>query len=123
MPRKGNIHARLEDLEERIESSDGPSPTSLKLRAVLDELAYLKGSCAVHYRGGTPMVRVEPENIPRQILGPGYTQRDLHRLAAERAAEAGVFESDEVAHAVRTLEALYSRPDWDEPVEWEQGEG
>jgi hypothetical protein len=121
VPRKGNIHTRLETLEERIQPPDTPSPTFLRLRAVLDELASLKSSCAVHYRGGTPMVRIEPENIPRKLLGPGYTHRELHQLACERASGAGAFDVDEIDRLMEMLDALYQRPDWDEPVQWEQG--
>lgn len=120
MRARGNIHRRLQDLEERIQPPDTPSPDYLKLRAVLDELASLKSSCAVRYRGGTPMVRIEPENIPRTLLGPGYTHRELHRLACERASGAGAFASDEIERLIKMLEALYQRPDWDEPVQWER---
>ena len=54
---------------------------------ILDELASLKASRAVHYRGGTPMVRIEPEDMPGKILGPGYTPEDVWKLARRRVLE------------------------------------
>jgi hypothetical protein len=53
----------------------------------LGEVASLKASRAVHYRGGTPMVRIEPEDIPGKILGPGYTPEDVWKLARRRVLE------------------------------------
>jgi hypothetical protein len=56
---------------------------------ILDEVARLKASRAVHYRGGIPMVRIEPEDIPGKILGPGYTPEDVWELARRRVLERG----------------------------------
>ena len=50
----------------------------------MDELAHLKSSRAVHYRAGE---RIEPEDIPGKILGPGYTWEDLRELAIKRVLE------------------------------------
>ncbi len=118
MPRRGSVYKRLEDLEERMQPPDTPSPDYFKLRAILDELADLKRSCAVYHRAG---VCIEPENITRKVLSPGYTHRELHRLACERASEAGAFDAGEIERLMAMLDAIYQRSDWDEPVQWERG--
>jgi hypothetical protein len=56
------------------------------IRDILDEFASLKASRAVHYRGGK---RIEPEDIPAKILGPGYTKGDVCELAERRVLERG----------------------------------
>ncbi len=90
------------------------------MRAILDELGALKSSCAVYWRGG---IEQEPENIPGKILGPGYTQRELHELAVRRALEARGEPESEVPRYVEALKVIREsrRDDWDEPVEWERG--
>jgi hypothetical protein len=54
--------------------------------AILGELAALRASGATHLRAG---VRVDPKDIPRKVLGPGYTHGQLVGLAVSRAVEAG----------------------------------
>jgi hypothetical protein len=54
--------------------------------AILGELGELRASGATHLRAG---VRVEPEDVPRKFLGPGYTRGQLLGLAVSRAVEAG----------------------------------
>lgn len=124
---RGNIHRRVEDLEQRAARRQPAEKSEAfrKISAVLDELAYLKQSCADRWTGPSNSVRVPDENIPRQILGPGYTQGDLCQLAAERAADKGAFDHDEIPQAVATLRHLREqrKDDWDEPVEWERGGG
>jgi hypothetical protein len=56
------------------------------IRDILDEFASLKASRAVHYRGGK---RIEPEDIPAKILGPGYIKGDVWELAKRRVLERG----------------------------------
>jgi hypothetical protein len=85
----GNVdRRRIENLERRFSkpTEPGRSEVSKHLKTILNELATLKSSCAVYYRGG---VRMDPENIPRKILGPDYTNEDLWRLAVERTVEDG----------------------------------
>jgi hypothetical protein len=38
----------------------------------------------VHYRGNK---RIEPEDMPGKILGPGYTTEDVWELARKRVLE------------------------------------
>jgi hypothetical protein len=86
----GSIDKRIESLEQRIrppelEDEDAALRTAL-IRDTLDELASLKASRAVHYRGGK---RIEPEDMPGKILGPGYTREDVWELARRLVLERG----------------------------------
>jgi hypothetical protein len=86
----GSINKRIECLEQHIRPPEKDKDAALRralINDILDELASLKASRAVHYRGGTPMVRIEPEDIPRKILGPGYTPEDVWKLARRRVLE------------------------------------
>jgi hypothetical protein len=81
----GSIDKRIEALEGRIQPPPADEATARRrvlLRLTLDELARLRASRAVHYRAGK---RIEPEDIPGKILGPGYTKRDVRELARRRA--------------------------------------
>jgi hypothetical protein len=55
-----------------------------ELFAIWDELVALKASGAVRYRGG---VRIEPEDIPRKLLGENYTRAELRELSIARGLE------------------------------------
>jgi hypothetical protein len=70
---------KLEKGENENSAPQGPDPD---FAAILDELASLRVSGAVHYRAG---VRIQGEDIPRQILGEGYTRLQLRELAISRA--------------------------------------
>jgi len=88
----GSINKRIEALEGLIQPPASPKDEAAALRRalirdILDEFARLKASRAVHYRGGTPMVRIEPEDIPGKILGPGYTTGQMMELAIRRVLE------------------------------------
>jgi hypothetical protein len=86
----GSIERRIEYLEQHIRPPEKDKDAALRralINDILDELASLKASRAVHYRGGTPMVRIEPEDIPGKILGPGYTPEDVWKLARRRVLE------------------------------------
>jgi hypothetical protein len=86
----GSINKRIEYLEQHIRPPEKDKDAALRralMHDILDELASLKASRAVHYRGGTPMVRIEPEDIPGKILGPGYTPEDVWKLARRRVLE------------------------------------
>jgi hypothetical protein len=88
----GSLENRLSRLEGLIQPLAWPEGEAAALRRalvrdILDELARLKASRAVHYRGGTPMVRIEPEDIPGKILGPDYTKEDVMELARRRVLE------------------------------------
>ena len=82
----GTLDCRVEDLERLLAETANPGEPAPQLGAILRELATLKASCAPGLRGGVP---VEPEQIPRRILGPSYTHSELLRLATARASEAG----------------------------------
>ncbi len=84
----GGIGRRIGDLERRASkpTETGRSEVFLHLKTILDELAYLKQSCAPGLRGGVP---IEPENIPQKVLGPDYTHRQLLELAISRSVESG----------------------------------
>lgn len=86
----GSRNKRIEYLEQHIRPPEKDKDAALRralINDILDELASLKASRAVHYRGGTPMVRIEPEDIPGKILGPGYTPEDVWKLARRRVLE------------------------------------
>ena len=92
------------------------------MKAVLQEFARLKASCASRSSeaGGVNVTQVPGENIPRQILGPGYAYRQLIRLAGERASETGAFPEEEIEAATATmLGHSGGRMDVDEVVRWE----
>jgi hypothetical protein len=84
-----SLDKRIEYLEQRIRSPEKDKAAALQtalIRDILDEFASLKASRAVHYRGGK---RIEPEDIPGKILGPGYTKEDVWELARRRVLERG----------------------------------
>jgi hypothetical protein len=84
-----SLDKRIEYLEQRIRSPEKDKAAALQtalIRDILDEFASLKASRAVHYRGGK---RIEPEDIPGKILGPGYTTDDVWELARRRVLERG----------------------------------
>ena len=74
-------------LSETTES--GRSENFTHLVSILDELAHLRQSCAERWTGPKNSIRAEGENIPRKVLGPGYTYRQLLELAVRRSVEAG----------------------------------
>jgi hypothetical protein len=117
----GNVERRMENLAQRIQQTTEPEPSEpyRHLKAILDELALLKSSCAVYYRGG---VRMEPENIPRKILGPDYTHADLSRLAVTRSVEAGKVPAERTEAYIKFLHASTARAgkEPDAVVEWER---
>jgi hypothetical protein len=85
----GSLERRIEYLEQRIRPPEKDKAAALQtalIRDILDEFASLKASRAVHYRGGK---RIEPEDIPGKILGPGYTKEDVWELARRRVLERG----------------------------------
>ena len=117
----GSIGRRLENLAQRIQQTTEPEPSEAHrhLRAILDELCILKSSCAVYYRGG---VRMEPENIPRRVLGGGYTHADLWRLAVTRSVGAGKVPAERTESYIKFLREPWERAgkDPDGVVEWER---
>ena len=71
-----SIGKRVEALERLMQPPASSKDEAAALRRalisdILDEFARLKASRAVHYRGGK---RIESEDIPGKILGPGYTK-------------------------------------------------
>jgi hypothetical protein len=87
----GSLENRLSRLEGLIQPLAWPEGEAAALRRalvrdILDELARLKASRAVYYRGGK---RIEPEDIPGKILGPDYTKEDVWELARRRVLERG----------------------------------
>jgi len=85
----GSLDKRIEYLEQRIRLPEKDKAAALQtalIRDTLDEFARLKASRAVHYRGGK---RIEPEDIPGKVLGPGYTTEDVWELARRRVLERG----------------------------------
>jgi hypothetical protein len=84
-----SLDKRIEYLEQRIRPPEKDKAAALQtalIRDILDEFASLKASRAVHYRGGK---RIEPEDMPGKILGPGYTTDDVWELARRRVLERG----------------------------------
>ena len=82
----GSIDKRLENLERLVGPSDdgGSEHRRTVVRGILNEFARLKASRAVHYRA---RMRVELEDIPGKILGPGYTSEQMWELAERRVSE------------------------------------
>jgi hypothetical protein len=86
------INRRIKDLEGRIQpppEDEAVARRKVLIRLTLDEFARLKASRAVHYRAGR---RIEGEDIPLKILGPGYSREDLWELAHQRVLERAAFE-------------------------------
>jgi len=86
----GGIGKRIEYLEQRIQppeqEDEAAALQKALIRDTLGEFASLKASRAVHYRGGK---RIEPEDMTAEILGPGYTTKDVWELARKRVLEGG----------------------------------
>jgi hypothetical protein len=83
----------------------GPDPDWC---AILDELASLKASRAVHYRGGK---RIEGEDLPRKLLGENYTRTELLELAIARGLEKRGYGTAEVAELLPRWLERFSRRD------------
>lgn len=117
----GSLERRIQELEGRVSADavQGPSESFTRLKEILNELAALKASCANGFRGG---VEIEPENIPRQILGPGYTHGELLELAVSRTVEAGKAPAERAPAYLDYLRELNARQDrdLDAVVEWER---
>jgi hypothetical protein len=83
-----SIERRLAALEGLIQPPEQEDEAAARRRALirdtLNEFASLKASGAAHSRGGK---RIEPEDIPAKILGPGYTKEELWELAERRVRE------------------------------------
>jgi hypothetical protein len=91
-----SFEKRVQALEKRFAEpggahARGPNPDTI---AVLDELAALRASEAVHHRGGVP---IETGNIPQKILGDNYTRREFRELAVSRALKKRGYSEAEVA--------------------------
>ena len=104
----GGLGRRIGGLERRLQAGEprGPSAAFSHLMAILGELAALRASGATHLRGG---VRVEPEDIPRRVLGPGYTHGQLVGLAVSRAVEAGKVPAERAQDYLDFLRATSER--------------
>ena len=100
----GSIDNRISRLE-RNRPPEGDPEADLKWavsRDILAEFARLKASRATNsWRGGDPMVRIEPEDIPGKILGEGYTTGQMMELAVRR-----VFERENSLICLLDLETL-----------------
>jgi hypothetical protein len=115
-----SIDKSISDLQRQLGRADQePSEAYLQLKAVIIELSGLKASAAVHYRAGR---RVEGENIPRRVLGPGYTHADLFALAVERCVAEGKVSAERSAACFGVLRERWERDgkDPDAAVEWER---
>jgi hypothetical protein len=95
---------RVDELERAFRGSDDAYSPDPDLVAIWDELASLKASRAVRYRGG---VRQEPEDIPAKLLGPDYTRRELRELAISRAFEKQGRSAAEIAELIETWLARF----------------
>ena len=117
----GSLERHIQELEGRISTDAvrGPSKSFTHLRKILNELAALKASCADGTLGG---VAIEPENIPRKVLGPNYTHGDLLELAVSRTVEAGKAPAERARAYVEYLRRMWTQrgKDPDDVVEWER---
>ncbi len=119
-----SIERRIEALEGLIAppEDEGAALRAAVRREVMEEFGRLKASRAVGYRGqgpGKPLRRIEPEDIPGRILGPGYTTGDMITLAIERVFERSGADEDLgdealMAKWVRHFEGIFDRmgTDW-----------
>ncbi len=114
----GSLERRIENLERRFSATtqSGRSETFKHLVAILDELAYLRQSCAERWTGPQNTILVEGENVPRKVLGLGYTRRQLLELAVSRSVEAGRVPAERAQDYRECLFAL-SRQNLDTVVE------
>jgi hypothetical protein len=119
----GSVDRRIEALERRFSETTEPgrSETFTHLKAILDELAYLKQSCAERWTGEKNMTCVEGEDIPRKMLGPGYTHRQFLELAVDRSVEDGGVPVERQQGYLEYLCKLSCDPD--AVVEWERERG
>jgi hypothetical protein len=119
----GSVDRRIEELERLLAESGEPRGPSRQMIAILNEVASLKASCADRWTGEKNMTRVEGENIPRKVLGPGYTHRDLWRLAVERASASEALPEEDVPRWTAVVFELFgqlsTRHDLDAVVESE----
>ncbi len=122
----GSIDRRIQELEERIgaEAPREPSEPFVHLRRILDELSALKQSCADQWTGEMKQTRVPGENIPRTVLGPGYTHPELAGLAVSRCVEAGDVPAHRAGAYLDYMRGMWERGGKapDAVVEWERGE-
>jgi len=85
-----NVDNRIGRLERNRPPEEDPE-AALRwavTRDILNEFARLKASRGANsWRGGDPMVRIEPEDIPGKTLGEGYTTGDMMELAVRRVFE------------------------------------
>ena len=118
-----SIDRRISDLQRQLGRVDQePSEVYLQLKAVIREISSLKASAAVDYRAGR---RIQGENIPRQLLGPGYTNEDLWRLAVSRCVEAGTVPAEITEACLGVLRECWERggKNPDAVVKWERERG
>ncbi len=116
----GSIERRIEALEGRVPPAkdEVAAVRAAVRREVMEEFGRLKASRAVGYRGqgpGKPLRRIESEDIPGRILGPGYTTGDMMALAIERVFEReDLSASSLVAEWVLHFEGIFDRMgmDW-----------
>jgi hypothetical protein len=126
----GSLENRISRLEGRIEPPEdlGAELRRAVVRDILDELARLKASRAVHYRGGNPPTPIEPENIPGKILGPGYTTGQMVELAVRRVFERkyqttpGVLEGHVVEDLVRKWTSMFEAYSATQGLDWNKVE-
>lgn len=97
---------RVDRLEELFRGSEDAYSPDRDLVAIFDELSALKASRASRYRGGR---LVEGEDLPRQLLGEGYTPRELLELAVARGLEKRGYSAGEVADRIPLWLAKFGR--------------
>jgi hypothetical protein len=124
----GSLEGRISRLEEHIgptEPSEADPTKALRsaiLRDIMAEFGRLKASRATGvFRGGDP-TPIEPEDIPGQVLGPGYTTGQMMELAIRRVFERergnapDVLSGDEVENLIKgwtdVFEAFFARQAW-----------
>jgi hypothetical protein len=124
----GSLEGRISRLEEHIgptEPSEADPTKALRsaiLRDIMAEFGRLKASRATGvFRGGDP-TPIEPEDIPGQVLGPGYTTGQMMELAIRRVFERergnapDVLSDDEVENLIKgwtdIFEAFFARQAW-----------
>jgi hypothetical protein len=108
----GSLERRLDALEGRIEPpEDGRAALRRALLiTTVDELARLKASRALGFRGSAP---IAPKDIPGQYLTKPYTTSELIDLAIKRVWEREELDEELMAPWMRGFKGALERRGYD----------
>jgi hypothetical protein len=114
------LDRRIQALERLFGEPGDTMPDTLDpdVVAVLDEYGSLKSSMSdKHFRGSPDgPVPIEPENIPKKILGLTYTQGEFRELAIARGLERRGYSASEIARRIPEYLAFFEELGRDEHI-------